>query len=133
MIYTYYCVNKKCLHSQDENHSVNGFKEFTPPCEKCGRKCEYRFTPSVVHFSLLDGPTGSWPSKGNSFKNYRAKQSEKMEKKQRDRYGEPKQLIPNHKGVQHENWAHARETALKESGPSSAATYNKRVSKEKLT
>lgn len=132
MIYTYYCTNKKCLHHQDENHSVDGFKEYQPICEKCKKKCEYRFTPSVVNFILADGPSGSWPSKGNSFKTYRAKQSEKMQKRQRDRYGDPKQLTPNIGGVETGTWRNAREIAAKELGPAAASTYNKRAAKEKL-
>lgn len=113
MIYTYFCTNKKCLNQQDENHSVNGFKIFEPICEKCGFKCEYKFVPSVVNFILVDGPSGSWPSKGEHFKNFRRKKHEEMGRKQRDRYGEAPKLIPNIGGVQTSDWREQKDLVKK--------------------
>lgn len=137
MIYTYYCLNKKCEHSQDENHSVNGFKEFKPKCEKCGDVCEYRYTPSVPQIAFKDGPiTGSWPSKGVRFNKYRQNKDAEMKRRQRDRYGEAKKLIPNYNGHQTESWAEAKSLALKDKNKddrvrvASANTFNDRVAAE---
>lgn len=136
MIYTYYCKDIECNHSQDENHSVNGFKEFQPPCGKCGKLCEYRYTPSIPQVAFKDGPTGSWPSKGNRYKQYREKRDGEMKRRQRDRYGEAKQLIPNYNGQITESWREAQSLASQDKNKesdmraASANTFNDRVSNE---
>lgn len=127
MIYQYVC--SKCGNAQDEECSVNSFKEFRPPCVKCGAECEYQFCPSKVHFVLKDGPSGSWPSKGNRFKQYRAKASAAAARRQQERYPTPS-LVPNFKGSETESWREAREQALKEAGPDVAATYDDKVKTE---
>lgn len=136
MIYTYYCLNTDCNHFQDENHRVDGFKEFKPFCEKCSGLCEYRYTPSVPQVAFRDGPTGSWPSKGDRFQNYRRKRDSEMKKRQLDRYGPPKELIPNFAGQQTESWAEASSLASKDTNKSpaqrkeSVKTFESRVKKE---
>jgi hypothetical protein len=85
--------------------------------------------PEVV---FKDGPSGSWPSKGNRFQTYRRKQSEKMAKRQRDRYGpEPNKAVPNFNGVETESWREAQELAKQKIGPHAASTFTEKVSKEK--
>lgn len=136
MIYTYYCTSKKCNKSQDENHPVAGFKEFRPTCGTCGKPCEYRFTPSIPQIAFKDGPSGSWPSKGERYKKYRANRTAQVKRKQFDRYGAPKELIPNYQGNQTENWSEARNMAIQDKDKdlsdrlASAKTYETRVKKE---
>lgn len=131
MQYDYICVG--CSNTQEENHSVNGFKEFTPKCVKCGKKCKYTFTPTVVHVALLDGPSGSWPSKGERIKKQRAKASESASRRSRDRYDHIKRdSIPNFQGKETGTWREAQEFARKELGENSAKTYNSKVQDEKF-
>lgn len=119
---------------------MTGFKEFRPKCVQCGSECEYQFTPSVVQFALKDGPSGSWPSKGNRFKQYRSKRSEEMERRQKDRYGHiNRDAIPNYQGQITENWREAQSMAMADKDRQEAvgtdsiavgATYNDKVRKE---
>jgi len=139
--YEYFCTNDACFHSQEEDHSMNGFKEYRPKCEACGSECEYRFTPSVVQFALKDGPSGSWPSKGNRFKDYRNKKSQEMERRQKDRYGHiNRDATPNYQGHITESWREAQSLAMADKDRQAAigadsisvgATYNEKISKEK--
>lgn len=127
MIYEYVCT--KCGNTQDEGCSVDCFKEFKPPCVKCGAECAYQFCPSKVQFVLKDGPSGSWPSKGERFKKYRAKASEAAAKRQQERYRTPS-LVPNFQGKETGSWRDAQTEALKEKGPGVAATYDTKVKAE---
>jgi len=133
MLYDYECT--KCGNIQEEEAKVAEFKEFEPTCNKCGGKCKYHFTPTVIQFALKDGPSGSWPSKGNRFKNYRAKQSEAVKKRQRERYGGGNKLIPNYRGQRTEDWREAQSMAMQDKdNPDSlatASTYNEQINKEK--
>jgi len=130
LIYDYTCVS--CSNVQEENHSVNGFKEFTPKCIKCGGDCKYKFTPTIVHVALLDGPSGSWPSKGTRVKKQRAKASENAKLRGKDRYGHIRRdAVPNFQGKETGTWREAQEHARKELGAASASTYNSKVQKEK--
>lgn len=131
LIYDYVCTKKKCRHVQEHEHSVNGFKEYEPKCPKCGSKCKYKFTATIVQFALKDGPTGSWPSKGEHFKNYRRKQSENIKRRQLDRYGPPKEAVPNFKGEIVDSWDEAKSRAVKELGPQVGQTYNHKIIKER--
>jgi predicted nucleic acid-binding Zn ribbon protein len=127
MIYQYVCV--ACGNEQDEQCSVNSFKEFRPPCTECGSECAYQFNPSGVQFILKDGPSGSWPSKGNRVKQQRAKASEAAGRRQHERYSTPK-LVPNFEGKETESWKDAQSEALKEKGPEAATTYEQKVQTE---
>ena len=132
MIYGYTCTNEKCGHSQDEEHSMEGFKEFIPKCIKCGSDSHYKWVPTITNFILKDGPSGSYPSKGNHFKQYRAKQSEKMEKRQKDRYGHLKRdAIPNYHGAETSDWREAQSLAIKEQGLEVSASFNAKIAEEK--
>jgi len=114
---------------------MNEFKEFEPECDKCGAKCKYEFAPTIVQFALKDGPSGSWPSKGNRFKKYREKQSKAAEKRQRDRYGDPA-AVPNYKGQETGTWAEAQAQARADKDnpnpDATAATYADKVASEKI-
>jgi hypothetical protein len=111
---------------------MNSFKEHHPACEICGAQCSYEFTPTVTQVILKDGPSGSWPSKGNHFQTYRAKRSEEMTKRQKDRYGHLRRdAIPNYDGKDTGTWAEAQFQALKEKGADSAASYNDKVKVER--
>lgn len=127
MIYDYRCSN--CGNVQEDECSVNVFKEHHPACVKCGGVCDYQFSPTNVQFILKDGPSGSWPSKGERFKKFRAKASEAAAKRQKERYKTPT-LVPNFNGKQTETWKEAQIEASKEAGPAVAASYNEKVKEE---
>lgn len=120
---------------------MNGFKEFKPKCNLCGADCVYLFTPSIIQFALKDGPSGSWPSKGNRFKQYRANRSAEMEKRQVDRYGHlNRDAKPNYNGNITEDWREAQSLAMADKTTQEAkgtdsiavgATYNAKIAKEK--
>jgi hypothetical protein len=132
-IYGYRCT--VCDNLQEEDHSINGFKENHPICDKCGSICNYEWIPSIPNIVLRDGPSGSWPSKGERIKKQREKASEAAARRQRDRYGEGKQITPNAviNGSLKEtgSWAEAQNQILKERGPGAAKTFEDRVQKEK--
>lgn len=107
MIYDFSC--SKCKHVQEGECRVAERTSHTLTCAKCGGKCKYIFTPTVAHVIFKDGPSGSWPSKGERFKNFRRKKHEEMGKRQRDRYGEAPKLVPNIGGVQTESWREQKE------------------------
>lgn len=110
---------------------MSNFKENRPPCLECGSECEYTFTPTVCQVAFKDGPSGSWPSKGEHFKNYRAKRDEEMKRRQFERYGNAPTIIPNYGGKDTGTWAEAQFQAMKDKGAESAATFNERVSVER--
>jgi hypothetical protein len=129
MRYDYCCTRKKCGYIQEHEHSVNGFKEYEPKCPKCNSKCKYKFTATIIQFALKDGPSGSWPSKGEHFKNYRRQQSENIKQRQYDRYGPPKMAVPNFKGEICESWKEAESKAVRELGPKVAPSYKNKIAK----
>lgn len=132
MLYDFLCSNEECAEIREDECSMHVFKEHHPPCLKCGALCNYVFTPSIIQFAMKDGPSGISPSKAFRFKDYRQKQSEKMEKRQKDRYGHVKRdAIPNHGGVECESWREAQSLAIKEKGLESASTYNSKIAEEK--
>ena len=116
---------------------MSEFRDLRPTCIVCGAECAYQFTPTVVQFALKDGPSGSWPSKGDRFKKYRANQSEKMKERQLDRYGHlNRDCVPNYQGQVTEDWREAQDLAMKDKdrNPDSlatAATFNGQIAKEK--
>lgn len=138
--YEYFCTNDACFSSQEEEHSIIGFKEYHPACQACGSECKYHFVPSVIQFALKDGPSGSWPSKGNHFKQYRSKRAEEMEKRQKDRYGHlSRDAKPNYNGQVTETWREAQSLAMQDkdrqeaTGTDSIAvghTYKEKIKKE---
>jgi hypothetical protein len=98
---------------QEDECSMNVFKEHHPICSVCGSLCNYKFTPTIIQFALKDGPSGCAPSKGNRFKKYRETQSQKMEKRQKDRYGHLKRdVIPNSLGKITEDWREAQSLTM---------------------
>lgn len=125
------------MNVQEEEAKISEFKDLRPTCIVCGSECVYKFTPTIVQFALKDGPTGSWPSKGNRFKKYRSEQSRKMEKKQQDRYGHlNRDCVPNYQGQLTEDWREAQSLAMKDKdrNPDSlatASTFNEQIDKEK--
>jgi hypothetical protein len=128
VIYEYLC--SKCGNTQDEECSVNSFKEFRPLCSKCGAECAYQFCPTNFHFVLKDGPSGSYPSKGIRVKQQRAKASMDAARRQRERYGNNCESIPNYKGKETGTWREAQNQALVDRGAESAATYDSKVRAE---
>jgi hypothetical protein len=85
----------------------------------------------VPQIAFKDGESGSWPSKGERVKKQRAAASAAAGRRQRDRYGEPKKLMPNYDGKPTGTWQEAQFQAQRERGPESAATYNDHVRQEK--
>ncbi len=131
-VYSYTCTNPECEIVREDDASMTSFKEHHPLCEECGSVCNYVYIPTVPQVAFKDGPSGGWPSKANHFKEYRRKQSEKMEKRQKDRYGHlSRDAVPNIGGVETGSWREAQFQALKERGPESAATYNSKILEEK--
>lgn len=136
MIYSYQCTNKECLSTDGEQTiieaeaSMKDFKEVHPSCTKCGFVCDYKWVPSVTNFILKDGNSGSWPSKGNRFKQYREKASQAATKRQLNRYGEPKGAVPNFQGQERESWREAQNDAVKEKGLEVAHTFNEKIREE---
>lgn len=127
--YEYECT--ACKSRREDDASMSSFKEHHPPCLECGSPCDYTFVPTVVQVAFKDGPSGSWPSKGEHFKNYRAKRDEEMRRRQLDRYGPPKGVLPNYNGEETGSWAEAQFQALKDKGSESASTFNEKVAEEK--
>jgi hypothetical protein len=110
---------------------MNGFKDHHPKCVKCGSKCNYEYVASVPQVILKDGPSGSWPSKGERIKKQRREASEKAARRQRDRYGTNHAVLPNVGGKETGTWAEAQNVILKERGPEAAATFETKVKREK--
>lgn len=130
ILYDYRCG--KCDWVQEEWCSMHTFKEYTPVCDKCGGFCTYEFNPKGVSFVLKDGPTGSWPSKGERFKKFRTKASETAARRQADRYPYVSRgAIPNYKGAEADSWEEARSAAAHEDGLEVAATFDSKVAEEK--
>jgi hypothetical protein len=113
--YTFKCASCEKI-SEYELPITADQKSVHPPCQYCSEPCDYHWVPSVPQIVFKDGPTGSWPSKGNHFKRFREKQSETMAKRQLDRYGPPKQALPNYKGEETGTWEEAKSQAIKDKG-----------------
>lgn len=129
--YDFRCTNLECGIEIEDDASMDSFKEHHPSCPDCNSPMNYFWSPTVIQVVLRDGSSGSWPSKGNRFKNYRAKQAEKMAFKQIDRYGHIKRdSVPNYKGQETSSWREARDFAQKEKGPEAASTYDSKVADE---
>ena len=132
--YDFKCTNPECENVREDDAKMSEYKDHHPACTECGSPCNYIWTPSVPQVAFKDGPSGSWPSKGDRFKTYRRKQAEKMEKRQRDRYGDvSKGAVPNYNGKDTGTWAEAQFQALKDKGAESAATFNDKVAQEKAS
>lgn len=112
---------------------MTGFKEHHPTCPKCNSVCNYIWKPYVAQVILLDGASGSWPSKGERVKKHRAKAAESASRRGKDRYGHIRRdAVPNYQGKETGTWAEAQFQALKDKGADSASTYNKKVRSEKM-
>jgi len=132
MRYDFACT--KCGAVQEEVCSVDKFKEFEPKCVKCGAKCIYKFNPKGIEFILIDGPTGSWPSKGGRIQAQRIKASHDASRRQKNRYGNIKtKAIPNYKGNEASDWTEAKEMATKDVGSEKAASYDSKIAEERAT
>lgn len=130
-IYGYRCPNEECKELSEDEASMSSFKEHHPLCPVCATPCNYEWIPSVPHAVLKDGPSGSWPSKGERIKKQMQQRSENAARRQRDHVGEGKKLIPNYEGKETGTWQEAQHLAEKERGIPSAASYDKLVTKEK--
>lgn len=127
--YSYKCTS--CGVLTDHSHSITGREEFKPSCA-CGGVGQYTFVPSVPLVSFIDGPSGSWPSKGNRFKKYREKAAADAQRRQDERFASLKGgAVPNYKGVETGTWRDAQVEALKDAGPEKASTFNAKVAEEK--
>ena len=92
--YSYKCTDEDCGTVVEQQASMKDYEEQHPSCSECGKPCNYVWIPSVPQFILKDGASGSWPSKGNRFKQFRAKASEAAAKPQRDRFGDDHSAVP---------------------------------------
>ena len=140
MQYDYACQNPLCSKITEHSHSVNGFKEFHPPCPGCGAPCNYEFNPTVVQFAIKDGPSGTSPSKAMRIQKQMREKHERVGRKQKDRYGHlNRDVVPNFQGQRTENWREAQSLAMQDKeylekrGTDSLAvaqTYNDKINKE---
>lgn len=128
LIYDFVCP--QCGDVQEDSASMNSFKEHKPPCKKCGTPSDYKWTPTVTQFVLKDGPTGSFPSKGNRIKAQMTKRSEAAAKRQKDRYP-AREIVPNYDGKDTGTWKEAQYEAVRDQGTEAAASYVPRIEKEK--
>jgi hypothetical protein len=141
MRYDYRCENPLCSKVAEHEHSVNGFKEFRPPCSSCGASSVYEFNPTVIQFAIKDGPSGIAPSKAMRIQKHMANKNEVLKRKERDRYGHlNRNVIPNHQGKIVESWREAQSVAMadkdfqekhKTDSLALAATYNSKIEAEK--
>src|SRR5512135_828550 len=139
MIYTYECTNEGCIDPATGERTLveaevsikADMRAAHPPCTSCGDPCNYKWVPSVPQIVLRDGPTGSWPSKGNRFKQYRQKASEAAAKRQLEHHGPPKKAIPNYKGQEVESWEAAKSDAIRDKGLEAAPTYDAKIAEVK--
>ena len=126
MIYFYAC--DKCGDTIEDEASVNSFKDHHPVCEECGGIRNYVWVPTIPQVAFKDGPSGSWPSKGERFKKYRAKASASAEKRQTERYNTRNhEMVPNYKGKETSDWSSAMKMARDDKGHSAAASYIPKV------
>ena len=128
-VYFYEC--DACVHVFEEWASMSGYKDIKPACPRCNEPSHNVFVPSVPQVAFKDGPSGSWPSKGQRFQKHREQASEAAAKRQRDRYGDFNKLVPNYNGKETESWREAQNEAVKERGVESANTYADKVAGEK--
>ena len=138
--YTYRCENPTCSKLREDDHRMTGFKEHHPMCPNCGSICNYEWTPSVIQFAIKDGPSGIAPSKALRLKDHFARNSERVGKRQEERYGHLKKgSLPNYQGQQTENWREAQSMAMSDKERLSeerkdslevAATYNEKINSE---
>lgn len=130
--YGYRCPNEECKELREDVASIKSYEEHHPPCLVCATPCNYEYIPSVPQAVFKDGPSGSWPSKGERIKKQRQKASDDAAKRSIDRYGKnPNRLIPNYDGKETGTWAEAQNLAQKERGAPSAATFEPKVAAEK--
>ncbi len=128
---TYDFKCSSCENVFEDSCSISGRDNHHPICE-CGSPSNYIYIPSVPLVSFVDGPSGSWPSKGNRFKKYREQQANAATRRQNERFASlNKGAVPNYKGVETGTWRDAQVEALKDAGPDKAATFNAKVAQEK--
>lgn len=132
MRYDYQCQNEECQNVQEEEHSMNGFKEFHPECKECGSLCDYKWFPTPFQFALKDGPSGVAPGKALRVNEQMRKRSEAAGRRQKDRYGHiKKDIIPNLDGQEKASWREAQADAIKEYGLEKASGFNQKIAEEK--
>lgn len=130
--YGYRCTNAECNELREDVASIKSYEEHHPPCLVCATPCNYEYIPTVPQAILKDGPSGSWPSKGERIKKQMQKRSEDAGRRQKERFGENVgKLVPNFDGKETGTWQEAQFQAQKERGEQSAATFEKRVTEEK--
>ncbi len=129
--YSFMCTDSSCGSVVEDEAPMSSYKEHHPACGDCGKPCDYIWVPYMTHAILKDGPSGSWPSKGERFKKYRAKQSEIAASRQQERFGHlRKDAVPNYGGSETGTWQEAQFQALRDKGAESAATFNDKVKVE---
>lgn len=128
-VYYYECDS--CKNVFEEWASMSGYKDMKPGCPECKSPSHNIFVPSVPQVAFKDGPSGSWPSKGQRFQKHRQQASEAAAKRQRDRFGDVNKLVPNYNGKETESWREAQSEAVKERGVEAAASYTSKVAAEK--
>ena len=130
MRYDFACTNGSCGNVIEDDVKLAERDAHHPACPKCGSPCNYRFAATIVHTILKDGPSGSWPSKGERFKKYRARQSVAAEKRQNERFGMAKESLPNYKGQETGTWREAKDLAVADKGQDIGKTYDRKIKAE---
>ena len=88
-LYEFQC--SECSTLEEHFHKMDDDSEKLHLCSKCGKEMSRKFT---TNFAVKDGPSGISPTKAFREKNYRARRSEEMKKKQKDNVWKPT-LQPN--------------------------------------
>lgn len=118
--YDYWC--EKCDKIEEHVHSMKEDPDIK--CE-CGEPMMRLISRNFAGFNIKGGSSSiHWREKRNRIKN-----SETLEKRQRDRYGDGPKVAPNIAGVRQESWSDCQKLA-KECGLNSDS-YSPMVEKEK--
>lgn len=96
-----------------------------PECPECNSS-ETQKQVTTVNFNL---PGDGWTSKNLRIKKQMRKKNQRLDKKQRDRWGGKVKLAPNVDGERVESWSEAKKLA-KSKGKSTSG-YDKKIIKEK--
>lgn len=90
------------------------------------------FNPGEVGFVLKDGVSGGWASKALKENRIRQARSLEMARREKDHVFKSR-LVPNYQGQEAHNWGDVQDHVRSTKGDHAARTYDRLVSKEKLT
>jgi len=123
--YDYHC--NKCKITKEIIRSISDDTE--EKCQKCGTVMVRQFTLNRTGFIMKGGT----PAINYREKQHRLKKREKLEKKEREKYGNGPKIRPNVAGMETNSWSDAQKLA-KEAGMNheSYAPFVKKEKKKKI-